>query len=133
MYVHGLNGMGLMVYDEENGVWVDDGTGEPAPNGGASAPPSTGGIFSDGFMNAIGKALSTWGNVEVAKQQTEAVKARYQTPYGSVYGSPLAPQYYSGYSPFPAFGAGGSIMGLSMSTWLLLAAAGAGAYYLSQK
>ena len=95
----------------------------PAP---ATVPSAGGG--SD-WTGMISTAIRTWGSVEQTQAQAEA--QRRLTPYTT---RPLPTvQRYPGYSPFPGSAGGSAFMGMTGTTWLILAALGVGAYYLMKR
>lgn len=95
----------------------------PAP---APTPSAGGGTDWTGI---IGTAIRTWGSVEQTQAQAEA--QRRLTPYTT---RPLPTvQRYPGYSPFPGSAGGSAFMGMTGTTWIMLLALGAGAYFLMQR
>jgi hypothetical protein len=130
-----LSGLGQDEYDYDYGSEVyypPEPVYTPAPE---SAPLPKAGGGSD-WTGMISTAIKTWGSVEQTQAQTEA--ARRLTPY-TTRPLPTVPRYGSqypyqpGYSPFPGGAGGSAFMGMSMTTWLVLAALGIGAYYMMKR
>ena len=128
MYLRGMQALG----QDYEGYYET----EPDYSDIASAS-TTGPTQSYDWTGLVSTALKTWGSYETAKLQSEtAVQlAPYQqpkilSPYTT---SPRPTTSIPGYSPFPGTGAGGTLFGMSMTTLLILAAAGAGAFFLLRK
>lgn len=134
-----LRGMGD-VYDDYGGLEPQEVPGEiyapsvavPAPAGIPQASTQWPTISGD-WAGVFKTALQTYGSTNANKAQIEAARLRTANPYG--YYNPLSPSpgYLApGYSPFPV-GGGGTLLGISLTTWLLLAAGGAAIYIATQK
>lgn len=86
--------------------------------------------ISTSWIDAIGAAIKTYGQVETAKAQQDARK--FAVPYG--YSLSPRPLTYYGQpgSALPGAGAG-SFLGVPLGTLLLLAAAGAAAWIILKR
>lgn len=121
-----LRGLGQGEYGDYEGY---DPTYDAASTTGPGQSYDWTGLFTT--------AIKSWGSYETAKLQSETqiALAPYQqprvlSPYTT---SPRPTTQLPGYSPFPGTGAGGTLFGMSMTTLLILAAAGAGAFFLLRK
>jgi hypothetical protein len=128
-----LGGLGQDEYDDSYDI--SPGWGEPIYTPPVSAPvPSAGG--GTDWTGMISTAIKTWGSVEQTQAQADA--ARRLSPY-TTRPLPTVPRYGSqypwqpGYSPFPGGAGGSAFLGMTMTTWLILAAVGFGAYYMMKR
>lgn len=136
MYFHGIG----QVEDDYGGLEPQEVPGQvygPAVAVPASLPSASGGSWptmSGDWIGLFKAAAQTWGAAKQSDAQIEIARIRAANPYASLYNpSSLSPSYLApGYSPFPV-GGSGTLFGMPLSTWLILAAGGAAIYIATQK
>ena len=127
-------GQGEDLFLEDEGYYDDYYYNPESIYDAAVSPSVSGPTQSTDWTGMFKTALTTWGTLETIKSQQEIEQARIvaasqpRTPYTT---SPLPSTYYpQRLTPFPSGGSGGTLLGMSMTTLLLLAAAGVGGYFL---
>jgi len=131
---------GLAFWDEDSpDMWGEGYEITAAPVDYPTTPRAstdwpTQGLNWDGLLST---AINTWGKVEAGNTQKEIAIAQINRGFPLNARAPIPPaygqRYAPGSSPFPGQYAGGSFMGMSITTILIYGALAAGAYYLLKK